>query len=62
MTHEEKAADLLKKFETPEIASMVIDEIITSEIQYVSFISKKLEMEYEYDSTYWQKVKQLLNQ
>lgn len=62
MTHEEKAADLLKKFHTPEIASMVVDEIITSEIQFTSFIAQKLNTEYEYDSNYWQQVKQLLNQ
>ncbi len=58
MTAEEKAEYLKKKFGA--IASDVVDEIITTELQFVSYINEKYESDFIYDSVYWQEVKQYL--
>ncbi len=58
MTAEKKAADLKKKFGA--IASDVVDEIITVEKQFVSYINETYSADFIYDSIYWQQVKENL--
>lgn len=60
MSADEKAKGLITTFGR-ELALLVIDEIITAELQLILFINKQFgEIERTYNSIYWQQVKEAI--